>query len=43
VKFRYLPELKFALDDVVAHELRINEIIAGMRGSDATGDEPPGD
>jgi ribosome-binding factor A len=43
VKFRYLPELKFALDDVVAHELRINEIIAGMHGNDATGDEPPGD
>ncbi len=30
VKFRYLPELRFAQDSIVAEEIRINEIIAEM-------------
>jgi ribosome-binding factor A len=30
VKFRYLPELKFAIDEVLAHEMHINEIISEL-------------
>jgi ribosome-binding factor A len=30
VKFRVLPELRFALDDMLAHEMHINEIISDL-------------
>ncbi|HTW92904.1 MAG TPA: 30S ribosome-binding factor RbfA [bacterium] len=30
VKFRVLPELRFALDDMLAHEMHINEIISEL-------------
>ena len=36
VKFRVLPELHFALDDMLAHEMHINEIISELHK-----DEPP--
>jgi ribosome-binding factor A len=36
VMFRALPELRFALDDMLAHEMHINEII-----SDLHKNEPP--
>jgi ribosome-binding factor A len=36
VKLRYLPELRFAVDDMLAHEMRINDIITDMhRGEPA--------
>jgi ribosome-binding factor A len=42
VKFRYLPELRFALDDVAAHELRINELIADLHRSESAAERPAG-
>jgi len=36
VKFRYLPDLHFALDEILAQEMRISEIISDMHH-----DEPP--
>ncbi len=30
VTFRVVPELRFALDDVLAHEMHINEIISDL-------------
>jgi ribosome-binding factor A len=38
VVFRVVPELRFALDDMLAHEMHINEII-----SDLHKNEPPGE
>jgi ribosome-binding factor A len=37
VKLRYLPELRFAIDDVLVQEMRISEIIADMHRDD----QPP--
>ncbi len=34
VMFRVLPELRFALDDVLAEEMHINEILAELHKSD---------
>ena len=35
VMFRVLPELRFALDDMLAHEMHINEIISGLHKTEA--------
>ena len=35
VKFRALPELRFALDDMLAHEMHINEIISDLHKNEA--------
>jgi ribosome-binding factor A len=40
VKLRYLPELKFKLDEVLAQEMRISEIISDMHRGEP-GPEPP--
>jgi len=37
VTFRVVPELRFALDDLLAHEMHINEIISELHKN-----EPPG-
>lgn len=40
VKLRYLPELRFKLDEVLAQEMRISEIISEMHRGEP-GPEPP--
>ncbi len=37
VMFRVLPELRFALDDVLAHEMRINEMISELHKNESGG------
>jgi ribosome-binding factor A len=34
LKLRYLPELRFAVDEVLAQEMRISEIIADLHRND---------
>ena len=34
VQFRVVPELRFALDDLLAHEMQINEIISELHKND---------
>jgi ribosome-binding factor A len=36
VVFRALPELRFALDDLLAHEMHINEIISELHKEERT-------
>lgn len=44
VKFRVMPELHFSLDDVLAHEMRINEVISDLhREAPAAVPEPDED
>ncbi len=38
VMFRVLPELRFALDDLLAHEMHINEIISELHKNE-TGEQ----
>ena len=40
VKFRYLPELRFAPDEMQAHEMRINAIISQMHREEPPPTEP---
>lgn len=43
VKFRAMPELHFALDDVLAHEMRINEVISDLHHEAPAAAEPQSD
>ena len=43
VKFRVMPELHFSLDDVLAHEMRINEVISDLHREAPAADEPESD
>ena len=40
VKFRVMPELHFSIDDVLAHEMRINEVISDLHREAPATDEP---
>jgi len=39
VMFRVVPELRFALDDVLAHEMHINEIISELHKNEPEGQD----
>ncbi|MBM3314522.1 30S ribosome-binding factor RbfA [candidate division WOR-3 bacterium] len=41
VKLKFLPELRFKLDDVLAHEQRVGEILDTLRTGTGPQDEPP--
>jgi ribosome-binding factor A len=43
VKLRYLPELRFALDEVLAHEHRVGELLDGIRQDSAEPEPGPGE
>jgi ribosome-binding factor A len=42
IKLRYLPELRFALDDMLAHELRVGRILDGIK-REPVSPEPAGE
>ncbi len=41
VKLRYLPELRFALDEVLAHEIRVGELLGTIRQEPACPEPAP--
>ncbi|MBN2538363.1 ribosome-binding factor A, partial [candidate division WOR-3 bacterium] len=43
VKLRYLPELRFERDDLLAHERRVNELLDEVYPDGPPAPEPPGE